>query len=133
MSVDYSSALFCGVKLDEITLTNTVTKYNEDTGKPYKKHQDDVVWVIDRTQIEIIPKNSEIDYWEQENIELHGLEIIDTYFRGDYFLGLMIAEAYSEIDLDDASAVKISVDKILKEKFKYFDGCKVYLIQRVSY
>ena len=53
MSVDYEAMLVVGAKLDLVAQVQTQTKYNEDTGKPYRVDMESERWVLDGTKVEV--------------------------------------------------------------------------------
>ena len=106
MSIYYSAYLLYGYKVDIKEHYENITKYNEDTGKPYSKR----VYVYDDMLIDNIficnNKHNEDMFCCGETIE--GLEIIYSGYGGndnnDYYLGSIIEK------VDDDCVAK-TIDK----------------------
>jgi hypothetical protein len=87
MGTDISAKLIAGIRVQKEVVSKVITKYNEDTGKPYHKEEDDSYYMVGDTRMDYgdiedhFDSDSELDYFhEQESDEymVIGVLVADT-------------------------------------------------------
>jgi hypothetical protein len=159
MGVDYSATLVVGVKMSEVfhidRITQTITKYNPDTGEPYRKEIDKDKLIFFGREIEE-PEEYHPGEWVSEVTKEAGaqLDAFDTgewcrnngsgfhaYDYNEVVVGLSVREGSSHRSYDDHHILEASEDFIkvkiaqVKErlgKLGYNGQVMVFVVNRLS-
>lgn len=128
MGVHFSDYLIFGVKVLKQITTQEVTKYNEDTGKPYQAFVKGEYWVIEGTSCFY----QDLD--DLESLDKDGFSFLQIEEDETFLLGITIyrtkmddpEDKIIKIDLEHLSKICISNNEILKIKFP---GCNPRLFK----
>ena len=101
MGVSYSAQVVCGFDFEMAKFVKSVTKYNEDTGEPYKVDQCSHYMAKAGPEGEVVVEDNVDDpsYWEEtehegmkvhssgycgEGVKIFGVEVVRVGEYGDY-------------------------------------------------
>ena len=116
MSTDYVVRVFVGVPVDHVETETIRTKYDEDTGKPYKLHNIVNTFRVANKDFENL---EDIADWCEE----YKLELIEDYVGEEHYVGIILhsgdvkeGDGFSDYSLDDISDTINDVYDILKQQ-----------------
>jgi len=128
MSATFYANLFCGVKIVMNETHTMVTKYNENTGKPYEKPVFETSLFIKDTNIKV-----EVDEVDEVPHCIH-MEDVDGE---PSFIGFPISEicdsGCEEITIEQILVKKEEVKKYLKDTYEYTGRVKIFNSASIDY
>ena len=129
MGVSYYAKLYCGVGVEEREVSKDVTKYDEDTGKPYRK-------TVTETKLFIIDTDIEIDTDDYFNYDEDGVHLVHDYCGDVDLIGQRISETdsyqsyLSIVSEHDITKAKAEFSNYMATKYGY--NGPVHLINYLS-
>ena len=128
MSIDIDTQVVLGISVDSEEITTTVTKYNEDTGKPYQKKKTTKIFRVGDRQFNEL---YEIEEMCQEPLSF----VYDMYDDGGW-LGISLLDlGPNEIDalsVHNLTGLKSVVELGIWDRFGVKCDTDLWVISRVS-
>ncbi len=112
MGTDWAAKLIVGEKIKRKSWGTIITKYDENTGKPYETEGEAFQWYIGESEIQIGKENEEID-----------LSLKDILLHFPYFdaavgvYGIKVAESDSNRTYSEATSLKIEAIEEAIQKY----------------
>jgi hypothetical protein len=131
MSVTIRALVVAGIRLDGKDVTETVTKFNENTGAPYEKKTTTQKWFLSNTAIEIPIDESNLHslFSRGEAWEI-SLEWINDW---TYLIGIVIASTKEATAFNLPSNWKEDVALQLRIKLGLITVPELWVAQYMSY
>ena len=130
MSVTIRALVVAGIRIDGRDVTETVIKFNENTGAPYEKKTTTKKWFLANTKIEIPIDESSLHSLFSRGEAGISLEWINDW---TYLIGIVIASTKDATAFNLPSNWKVDVALQLRIKLGLITVPELWVAQYMSY